>query len=73
MKISGAGGARRITGKAIKNNIALQAEWEQEIPEDPSEGGPGEERKSVERKRCQNCSRMVSEEDFDTHTITCYR
>ena len=63
---------RRAFGKAIKNNIELQAEWEREIPEDP--GNEEEERKNAaETKKCTNCQRLISEEDFEAHTIICFR
>lgn len=68
--MGGGDSSRRITGKAIKNNVELQAEWEREIPEDP---GNEEERKANEMKKCTNCQRLIPEDDFDAHTITCYR
>jgi len=69
-RVGGGDSSRRITGKAIKNNVELQAEWEREIPEDP---GNEEERKASEMKKCTNCQRLIPEDDFDAHTITCYR
>lgn len=62
---------RRPLARVINSNVELQAEWEREIPEDP--GNEGEERKATERKKCTNCQRNIAEDDFEAHTITCFR
>lgn len=52
----------------IKTDIELQADWG-DIPESQEE----EKDEPGDTKKCMNCKKMIKVDDYQTHTIMCFR